>query len=78
MRPASDSITFRTHLSQQGKARPAVNGEPLTRAATQPCWLRCVPEGRVAKRLSAALALLARTLPLPARPALQLTALRLA
>ena len=126
MYAASDSVTFRTHLSQQGKARPVVNGKPLTssllknvtsaapgrpkgvkkrslcginehkshyfnaseassvvfqqaaRAMTQPCWFSCAPEGRVAKRSSAALALLASILRLLARPALQLNALRLA
>jgi len=78
MYPAQYSVIFRACLSRQCKARPAVNGKPFARGATPHCRLRRAPEGRAGERSSAAFCLLERTLPFPARQALQLNALRLA
>ncbi len=76
--PAKHSVTYRACLNRQCKTRPAVNGKPFTRGATPQCRFRRAPVGRAGERSSAAFCLLTRTLPFPARQALQLNALRLA
>ena len=76
--PATHCVTYRVRLNRQCKARPAVNGQPFTRDATPQCRFRRAPEGRAGEHSSAAFCLLERTLPFPARQALQLNALRLA
>lgn len=62
----------------QHKAQSEENGVPFSRAAKQ-CWgIWEPPIGQAGKRLIAALHLLARTGPLPARHALRSTISRLA
>jgi hypothetical protein len=63
---------------RQIKARLAGNGVPFPRAATQSWRIGVAPSGRAWKGSSAALCLLAREEPFPARHALRLTPSRLA
>jgi hypothetical protein len=72
--PATNPVTFRARLCRQCKARCAVNGPPFTSSATPQWRHRRAPFGRARKRPSAALCLLERTGPFPARHALRLTA----
>ncbi len=76
--PVTNPVTFRVRLWCQCKARCAVNGQPFTSSATRQWRQRRSPFGRARKRSSAALRLLQRAGPFPARRALRLTASRLA
>ena len=69
---------FRATQMIQVKAQPAGNGMSFSRAATLDCIIWVAPFGRVVKQSLAALHLLTRTGPLPARCALRSTASRLA
>jgi hypothetical protein len=64
---------FRGSQMFQDKAQTAENGLSFSRAATQYWGIWEPPFGRTGKRSSAALHLLARTWPLPARRALRST-----
>jgi len=73
-----DNNGFRAIQMIQDKAQSEVNGIPLTRAVT-PDWIIWIaPCGRDVKQSLAALHLLTRTGPLPARYALRSIASRLA
>jgi len=73
-----DNYGFRGAQMFQNKAQTAENGVSFSRAVTK-CWSIWVPPfGRVGKRSSVALRLLARTRPLPARRALRSTTSQLA
>ena len=72
--PVTNPVTFRVRLCRQCKARCAVNGQPFTSSATRQWRHRRSPFGRARKRPSAALRLLERAGPFPARHALRLTA----
>ena len=74
----TNTVTFRACLCCQSKARSAVNGRPFTRNATPHWQHRQAPFGRAGKRSSAALFLLERDEPFPARHAWRLTTSRLA
>ncbi len=69
----TNPVTFRARLWRQCKARCAVNGPPFTSSATPQRRRRRAPVGRARKRSSAALCLLARAGPFPARHVLRLT-----
>ena len=78
MLPQHDNCGLRDPQVFQNKAQVAENGWSFTRAATQ-CWDTWgSPFGRVGKRSSVVLRLLARTGPLPARRALRPTTSQLA
>lgn len=67
-----DSVPFRATPERQFKAWLAGNGKPFPRATTQNWRSGAAPFGRARKGPSAALCLLTRNRPLPARHALQL------
>jgi len=58
---------YRALQMRQDKAQSADNGVPLSRAVTQDWCIWRAPFGRAGKGPSAALRLLVRTRPLPAR-----------
>ncbi|MGI9321371.1 MAG: YqhA family protein [Thiogranum sp.] len=72
--PATDIDPFRASPRGQCKARYAGNGMSFPRIGTQQWPRGDAPLGRARKRLSAALCLLERERPFPARQALRLTA----
>ena len=69
----TDIDTLRASPGCQCKARSAGNGQSFPRIATPKWQPGGAPEGRARKRPSAALCLLERTGPFPARQALRLT-----
>jgi hypothetical protein len=78
VRPQGINCVFRGSQMFQDKAQTAENGMSFSRAATQYWEIWEPPFGRAGKRSSAALHLLARTRPLPARRALRSTTSQLA
>ena len=78
MRHLGNIHEIRANQMIQGKAQFEGNGWSFSRAVTPPWIIWLAPFGRAGKRLSAALRLLARTWPLPARRALRPTASQLA
>jgi hypothetical protein len=73
-----DNYGFRGTQMFQDKAQTAEHGMSFSRAATLYWDIWAPPFGRAGKRSSAALHLLARTGPLPARHALRSTTSQLA